>query len=376
MARGATSSATGIEPEQVAGERRHDVLHRCLASFHLARYPRRNALAGILAHGARPARARGASPGLRFWRLLGTGRGATMTLSADLRRWALFAVWEDDAALDAFLAESPVARALGASSGEEALARPAAARCVRTARGAERPAARPRRRRSTTRRAGRDPHPRDDPARAGCRLLRRDRAARRRPRWTPGPARLGRHRRVAGRAPGDVLALAHARDARDYAYSGADHRAVVAPHARASDWYAEELFARFRPYGSAGTWDGRDPLQPAGATVTPARSRAPRCARRAIDQRQPAAGVNGAADAAKARRTTAGTRWPGAGAAPPAGRAARRRRSRRRSAPVSRSSSRGRAARGLDHPLAHAEAVHHRRRRRRPSPRSRRSPAR
>src|SRR5260370_7586 len=47
---------------------------------------------------------------------------------------------------------------------------------------------------------------------------------------------------------------------KDYAYrQGGGHSRAMIDHARIG-FHQEALFARFRPYRSAGAWEGRDPL--------------------------------------------------------------------------------------------------------------------
>jgi hypothetical protein len=201
--------------------------------------------------------------GLPFWRLLGTGRGRSMSLGADLRRWALFAVWEGEPALEEFLARSPVA-ARWREEAEESWH-------VRLA-----PLA------SRGRWGGRDPFAAVPSLAAGPAGAVADGPVAVLTRASIRPSRLvAFYRSVPDvdrelrREDGCLASIGvgewplarqatfslwdDATAVKRFAYRTDAHRTVIG-RVRGEGWYSEEMFARFTPYASRGTWDGHDPL--------------------------------------------------------------------------------------------------------------------
>jgi hypothetical protein len=235
--------------------------HR-VASFHLVRERRGRALAALARLGTDRLRlARDGGP--VFWRVLGTGRGSDTSVGVDPRRTALFALWDDDEALDGFLARSPIARRWRYAD-EAYTVRLRRVGGRGTWRGVEILEGMAD---VTDGDADADTEP--EPVAVLTRATVRARH------W---PAFVGAGRRVSAEvaaAPGllAVVGIGEApigrqatfslwrstADAHAFAYGRPAHLDAVR-RTRAERWYGEQLFARFQPYGSAGTWDGRDPL--------------------------------------------------------------------------------------------------------------------
>jgi heme-degrading monooxygenase HmoA len=223
-----------------------------IGSFHLVRVGSRLRAMSRLGLDRRMLRS---VPGLRFWRLLGTGSGSDTGPGADLRRTALFAIWDDEASLEAFHVrmasrwtqahEAWHVRLRGAGGhgawrgvpvlDELAPARDGGGPVAVITRADVRPGA--------WRSFGRAGAPVSAELQGAPGLL----------------AVVGIGEAPLGRL--GTFSLWHdLAAARAYATGSARHREVVR-RTRTERWYGEELFARFEPYASSGSWDGRDPLR-------------------------------------------------------------------------------------------------------------------
>jgi heme-degrading monooxygenase HmoA len=225
-----------------------------IASFHLVSEPSWKTPLVLARLGVDRLRLRRV-PGIAFWRLLGTGSGDDTGRGADLSRSALFIVWEDERHLDSFLNDSPIGRRWHRTE-ESWHVRLRGIGGHGTWKGVD-PL------------AGLDQGSADGPVAIVTRANVRRRS------WKAFGAASSVVDAELHRAPGliDVVGIGEtpigslatfslweSRDAaRQFAYSMPDHRDVIR-RTRAEDWYAEEMFARFEPYGSTGTWNGRDPL--------------------------------------------------------------------------------------------------------------------
>ncbi len=224
-----------------------------IASFHLVQVDGRLANLTRLATERRHLRR---TDGLAFWRLLGTGRGTDTAPSADLRRRAMFAIWRDETDFDAFVRSSPVA-ATWAGAREQwhvrlrALSGHGSWRGIDVLGGLDR---------------GTDAGPIAVVTRAAVhpRAWRSFRHA--------GPGVSAEVQRAEGLlAVAGIGELPVGRLGTFSVWSGLDaitafsaqpRHAEAMRRTRRERWYGEELFARFEPYASSGTWGGRDPLGP------------------------------------------------------------------------------------------------------------------
>jgi hypothetical protein len=86
-----------------------------VASFHLATFPYKRMLSRMIAVPAERWELSQTS-GCRVGKVMGTSKAGTTRISFELRRWAIFAIWDNAQARDAFVQDSSVMRRWRSSS--------------------------------------------------------------------------------------------------------------------------------------------------------------------------------------------------------------------------------------------------------------------
>jgi heme-degrading monooxygenase HmoA len=229
-----------------------------LAVLTVVRYrPRRAALGAWHMAAQRPLLAR--VPGLRFARLMGTGRGIGFSAVPDFSTWALLTVWEDAESWERFAAESRVMKQYRAR-GDEVYSILLAPLSAHGRWDGKEPFGAP----------GRAERP--DPAAPVAVLtratIRPSRALRFWSRVAPVDATLRGHPDLLltfgiGEVPylrqATLSVWRSAAAMQAWAY-GSEAHAETVRRTRDEGWYSEELFARFRLVGTRGTWGGGEPL--------------------------------------------------------------------------------------------------------------------
>lgn len=228
-----------------------------VVAFTLAHYPKRASL-NALAHLGLDRWPLMRTPGLYFWRLLGVGRGHAFDPHADFQRSALFTVWHSLSALKQFEDTSTVMRHMRLRADELWTVHMLPVRWHGWW-------------------GGRNPFAHFTPASAPdpgpwvilTRATIYPNKVRAFLRAVPTVAEylLQQPERLCSIGVGEAPLLYQATISiwrtqpaiTSFAYASAPHADVIR-RTRRENWYKEELFARFRPITSYGTWDGHNPL--------------------------------------------------------------------------------------------------------------------
>ncbi len=227
-----------------------------LTTLTLFGYPRREQLWAFLQMGLAQMALTNV-PGLRFWKLLGSGQGRGFSLQPNWGRYGLLAVWETPIHADTFFASAPLMATYRRHAAEIWTIRllPVQAHGVWSGVNPFLPLSK-------------------QPIIGPVAVL--TRAAIRWPQllnfWRAVPATSQAIDQADGLLAsigiGEAPFMRQATfslwrsvaDVQKFAYGLNVHRAVI-QRTREEKWYREELFARFVPIASEGSWQGRDPLR-------------------------------------------------------------------------------------------------------------------